>query len=43
MLGMANMFLMYALINMAGFLFVMIVLPETKGKSLEQSENEFLR
>jgi MFS transporter, SP family, arabinose:H+ symporter len=42
LLGMAHMFLLYAVINLAGFLFVMLVLPETRGKSLEQIEHEFL-
>ncbi len=42
-LGTAHMFLLYAVINLAGFMFVMIALPETKGKSLEQIEKEFLK
>ena len=42
MLGMSNIFLLYAVINVAGFIFVMLVLPETKGKSLEQIEREFI-
>jgi MFS transporter, SP family, arabinose:H+ symporter len=41
-LGTARMFLMYSVINLAGFIFVMMALPETKGKSLEQIEHEFL-
>jgi MFS transporter, SP family, arabinose:H+ symporter len=39
--GMSKMFLFYALLNAAGFIFVLLVLPETKGKSLEQIEREF--
>jgi len=40
--GMSKMFLFYALLNVAGFIFVLLVLPETKGKSLEQIECEFI-
>jgi sugar porter (SP) family MFS transporter len=40
--GTGNMFLLYALINFAGFMFVLFALRETKGKSLEQIEREFI-
>jgi MFS family permease len=39
-LGSAGTFWLYAVICVAGFLFIKIKLPETKGKSLEQIERE---
>ncbi len=36
--GSAMTFLIYGLFGAAGFVFVMLVLPETKGKSLEELE-----
>jgi MFS transporter, SP family, arabinose:H+ symporter len=42
MFGTGNMFLLYAIINVAGFIFVLLALRETKGKSLEQIEREFI-
>jgi MFS transporter, SP family, arabinose:H+ symporter len=42
MFGTSNIFLLYAVINFAGFIFVLLALPETKGKSLEQIEREFI-
>lgn len=41
-LGTANTFWLYGLICLAGFLFVLKVLPETKGKSLEDIERELV-
>jgi len=40
-LGWANNFWLYGLICFAGFVIIYFVLPETKGKSLEQLEKEF--
>lgn len=40
--GSANTFWLYGLICVAGFLFILFVLPETKGKSLEQIERELV-
>jgi MFS family permease len=42
-LGAGKTFWIYALICMAGFVFVYHRLPETKGKSLEQLEQELTR
>src|SRR6185369_5942736 len=39
-LGSAGTFWLYAAICVAGFLFVKLRLPETKGKTLEQIERE---
>lgn len=39
-LGSSGTFWLYAAICVAGFLFIFIKLPETKGKSLEQIERE---
>jgi sugar porter (SP) family MFS transporter len=41
-LGSAGTFWLYAGICMAGFLFILCKLPETKGKSLEQIERELV-
>ena len=41
-LGWANNFWLYGLICAFGFVVVYLVLPETKGKSLEQLEKDFL-
>lgn len=41
-LGPAGTFWSYAAICMAGFVFVIIYLPETKGKTLEQIERELV-
>ena len=41
-LGPANTFWLYGLICLLGFIFILIVLPETKGKSLEQIERELV-
>ena len=38
----ARTFWMYALICLAGFVFVLVCLPETKGKTLEQIEQELV-
>ena len=40
-LGAANTFWIYAAICVLGFMLVLLRLPETKGKSLEQIEREF--
>jgi MFS family permease len=40
-LGPAGTFWLYAGICVAGFLFILARLPETKGKSLEQIEREW--
>lgn len=40
--GDASAFWAYAVICAAGFLFIWIKLPETKGKSLETIENEYI-
>ena len=37
-LGSAGTFLLYGIFGAIGFVFVMIILPETKGKSLEELE-----
>lgn len=39
-IGTGNTFWLYAAICVAGFVFVFLKLPETKGKSLEQIEHE---
>ncbi len=36
-------FLVYAVICIVGFMFILLRLPETKGKSLEQVEKELIR
>jgi sugar porter (SP) family MFS transporter len=41
-LGPANTFWLYAAICVAGFVFIVFKLPETKGKSLEQIEAELV-
>ncbi|MBN2316548.1 MAG: sugar porter family MFS transporter [Sedimentisphaerales bacterium] len=41
-LGSAKTFWLYGLICAAGFTFVLLVLPETKGKSLEDIERELV-
>jgi sugar porter (SP) family MFS transporter len=41
-LGSAGTFWLYAAICVAGFLFIWLRLPETKGKSLEQIERELV-
>ena len=41
-LGAAGTFWVYAAICMLGFVFILIKLPETKGKSLEEIEKELL-
>jgi MFS family permease len=42
-LGIATTFLLYGLFAVAGLLLVMWLLPETKGRSLEQLEKELVR
>jgi sugar porter (SP) family MFS transporter len=42
-LGPAGTFFLYAGICLAGFLFVLAKLPETKGKTLEQLESDLVR
>ena len=39
-LGPAGTFWLYAVICVAGFVFIFFKLPETKGKTLEQLEND---
>jgi len=41
-IGMANTFWLYAAICFAGFVFVWMKVPETKGKTLEQIERELV-
>lgn len=41
--GTSGTFGVYAVICMAGFIFIFRKLPETKGKSLEQIENELIK
>src|SRR6202162_2741001 len=41
-LGSAGTFWLYAAICAAGFVFIKVKLPETKGKSLEQIERELV-
>ncbi|MHC4432140.1 MAG: sugar porter family MFS transporter [Planctomycetota bacterium] len=41
-LGSARTFWLYGLICAAGFIFVLLVLPETKGKSLEDIERDLV-
>jgi MFS family permease len=41
-LGPAGTFWLYAAICVAGFLFIFRRLPETRGKTLEQIEREFV-
>ena len=42
-LGCSGSFLIYAGICLVGFIYFLRVLPETKGKSLEQLENELIK
>ena len=42
-LGWANNFWLYGAICVFGFFVILFVLPETKGKSLEQIELDFTR
>lgn len=42
-LGAAGTFWVYALVCLAGFVFILLTLPETKGKSLEQIEKELIK
>lgn len=42
-LGSSGTFWIYALICVAGYLFIWKALPETKGKSLEELESEFIK
>jgi MFS family permease len=39
-LGAAGTFWLYGVICLAGFLFVLLLVPETKGKTLEEIEAE---
>ncbi len=41
--GAAGTFWIYAVICLAGFVFIVRVLPETKGKTLEEIENELVK
>lgn len=41
-IGMANTFWVYAAICLAGFVFVFLKVPETKGKTLEQIEQDLV-
>mgnify|MGYP001243212633 CR=1 FL=1 len=41
-LGSAGTFWLYAVICVLGFLFILVKLPETRGKSLEQIEKELV-
>jgi hypothetical protein len=41
-LGPAKTFWTYAIICLAGFIFILFRVPETKGKSLEQIERELV-
>lgn len=41
-LGLAQCFWVYAIICFAGFLFILMRLPETKGKTLEQIERDLV-
>ncbi|MEE9361585.1 MAG: sugar porter family MFS transporter [Cellulophaga sp.] len=42
-LGASGTFWLYGLISIAGFIFIFKKLPETKGKSLEEIENEIVK
>ena len=42
-MGSATTFLLYGLFAVAGLAFVLRVLPETKGRSLEELEAELVR
>ena len=42
-LGSATTFLIYGLFAAVGFVFIMILLPETKGRSLEELESELVK
>ena len=41
-LGSSGTFWLYAVICVAGFLFILLKLPETKGKTLEQLEKQLV-
>ena len=41
-MGMGNTFWLYAGICVAGFIFILLKLPETKNKTLEQIERELV-
>jgi sugar phosphate permease len=43
LIGNATVFLLYGIVSLLGTLFVYFVLPETKGKSLQEIENLFKR
>jgi len=40
-IGGAKPFYLYGVISVLGFIFIKTMLPETKGKSLEEIEKEF--
>ena len=42
-LGSANTFLVFAVIGLLGFALLFFILPETKGKSIEQIEKDLVR
>ncbi|EWH10256.1 sugar transporter [Catenovulum agarivorans DS-2] len=41
--GAANVFLMYAFIGLGGLIIMFLILPETKGKSIEQLEKDLVK
>ena len=41
--GNVTMFSFYAVISFIGILFALFILPETKGKTLQQIEEHFLK
>jgi facilitated trehalose transporter len=41
LMGKSMIFLIYGVVSLAGTLFVYLVLPETKGKTLQEIENLF--
>lgn len=41
--GAANVFLMYGLIGLAGLIVMFFIMPETKGKTIEQIEKDLVR
>jgi hypothetical protein len=42
-MGVGSIFLIYALLGLTGLLIMFFILPETKGKSIEQIESDLVK